>query len=561
MQNDNRQDIRLKPEGALMRTYLRAAGVAPESISKPLVGVVTVSTQIFSERPDAKDLGAAVVSGVEAAGGIAVRWDTVRSPEHMAWGHAESYSFAWRDQLADFIESWTKQQTLDGLVMVGDSAKTLVGMAMAAARLNVPAAIVTTGAVRWVYKEAENGTLNKNKIAVARTSDPYEILSEILFGKKKSSRADQEQLFNACLLAQDNHASHAMDLVLEVLGLCLPGMSTAPVQSPRRHELAYGSGQRIVPLIQSGFTVRRVLTVNAFLNAIRFNAALGGSVDVAVHLMALAHESGVSLSIDQFNRIAQETPQLCRLGGVGLKEPHRIEDLDRAGGVWAILHVLKNDVAPTPTISGKGALELARTSTVKDHHVILGSRPYAKQSGLGMLHGNLAPKGAAFLLNQVYPVLTVFRGPAVVFEMEIDAAKAVSNGKIKKGAAIVVRGQGPKGGPGLRKLRILPALLESRGLNKFVPVITDGRLPDTPAGLFISLVSPEGAVLGPLAILKDGDTIEINVQTRQMMVRLTDMEMKIRQTRWQAPEFKTSRGFLERYSRSVSEAHEGAVLK
>lgn len=523
-----------KPEGALLRTYLRAAGVAPESLAKPLVGVVTVSTQISSERADAKELGSAVVAGLEAAGGIAVRWDTVRTPDQVSLGRAESYNFAWRDQLADFIESWAKQETLDGLVLVGDSTKTLVGMAMAAARLNLPAAIVTTGATRSIHKPEEAGNGHKDK---------------------------QEQLFKACLMAQDNHASHAMDLVLEALGLCLPGMSTASVQSPRRHELAYGSAERVVTLIKSGFTARRVLTTNAFSNAIRFNAALGGSVDVAVHLMALAHEAGVSLSIDQFDRIAKETPQICRLGGVGVKDPHRIEDLDRAGGVWSVMNGLKNRILPTPTIGGKGALELAKTATVKDAHVILGSRPYAKQSGVGVLRGNLAPSGAAFLLNQVHPSLAIFRGPAIVFDTEIDAAKMISEAKVKKGSVIFVRGQGPKGGPGLRKLRVLPALLESRGLNKIFPVITDGRLPDTPAGLFISFLSPESAVSGPLAILKSGDIVEINIPSRQMMVRLTEMEMKIRQTRWQAPVTTMKRGFLERYSRSVSEAHEGAVLK
>ena len=548
MQNDNRPSptggIRLKPEGALLRTYLRAAGVAPESIAKPLVGVVTVATQVFSERPDAKELGNAVVSGVEAAGGIAVRWDTSRTPDQMAWGHAESYSFAWRDQLADFIESWARQEALDGLVLVGDSQKTLVGMAMAAARLNLPAVIVTAGA---------------SSLMQSATS-PYQGLLEALFGKKPVNAA-QEKIFNGSLQAQDNHSSHAVDMALEALGLCLPGMSTAPAGSPRKHELAHSSGQRVIALVQSGFSARRALSANSFMNAVRVNAAMGGSVDVAVHLMALAHEAGVVLSLQQFDKISRETPQVCRLGGVGLKEAHKIEDLDRAGGVWAVMHALKDAVSPTTTISGKGASELARSSSIKDPHVISSNRPLAKQSGVALLRGNLAPRGAAFLPTQVYPALTQFHGTAVVFENEIDAAKAIIENKVKKAYAIFVRGQGPKGGPGLRKLRILPALLESRGLNKTIPVITDGRLPDFPAGLFISFASPEGAVVGPLSVLKTGDAVEIDTVARTINVRLTDMELKIRQTRWQAPDPKATKGFLGRYSRSVSEAHEGAVLK
>ncbi len=561
MQNDNRPStgaggIRLKPEGALLRTYLRAAGVAPESIAKPLIGVVTVATQIFSERPDAKELGNAVTAGVEAAGGIAVRWDTSRTPDQVAWGHAESYSFAWRDQLADFIESWARQETLDGLVLVGDSQKTLVGMAMAAARLNLPAVVVTAGASRWTAAATEQPDAAPKKNNVG----PYQGLLEALFGKKPVN-STQERIFNESLVAQDNHSAYAMDLALEALGLSLPGMSTAPANSPRRHELAQASGQRVIALVQSGFTARRALTANSFMNAVRVNAGFGGSLDAAVHLMALAHEAGVALNLAQFDKASRETPQVARLGGVGLKAPHTIEDLDRAGGVWAVMHALKEQVSPTTTISGKGASELARSAVIKDPHVISANRPLAKQSGLGLLRGNLAPRGAVFLLNQVYPALVQFRGTAVVFENEMEAAKAVAENKIKKAFAIFVRGQGPKGGPGLRKLRILPALLESRGLNKTMPVITDGRLPDTPAGLFISFVSPEGAAVGPLSVLKTGDAIEIDTVARTMTVRLTDMELKIRQTRWQAPEPKATKGFLGRYSRSVSEAHEGAVLK
>jgi dihydroxy-acid dehydratase len=304
-----------------------------------------------------------------------------------------------------------------------------------------------------------------------------------------------------------------------------------------------------------------VLTLNAFSNAIRLNAALGGSVDVAIHLMALAHEAGIQLSLDTFDRIAKETPQICRLGGVGEKEPHYIEDLDRAGGVWAVMHHFKNQILPATTVNGKGALELAKATPVKDSHVINSHRPYAKQSGMGVLKGSLSPKGALFLLNQVQPELKEFFGPVAVYENEVEAAQALSDGKIKKGTALVIRGQGPKGGPGLKKLQIVPALLESKGLNKFIPLITDGRLPDNFSGLFISSVSPEGVTVGPLAVLKDNDNIEINIESRTINVRLTDTELRIRLTRWQSPDTKAKQGFLGRYSRMVSEVHEGAVLK
>jgi dihydroxy-acid dehydratase len=267
------------------------------------------------------------------------------------------------------------------------------------------------------------------------------------------------------------------------------------------------------------------------------------------------------LGLEHFDKVSTETPHLCRLGGVGLKAPHTLEDLDRAGGVWAVLHALKEKVSPITTVSGNGASELARTSVVKDGRVIVASKPYAKQSGLGIVRGNLAPRGGIYLLNQAWAGLTMFRGPAMVFDSERDAVAAIVEGPFKKGHAIVVRGQGPKGGPGLRKLRILPAVMEHKGLNKTTPLITDGRLPDVPVGLFISAASPEGVVAGPLAILKTGDVIDIDMTKRWLSVRLTEMEMRLRQTRWQPADNKTRKGFLERYSRSVSDALEGAVLK
>ena len=551
-------DIRRRPEGALLRTYLTAAGVSPESFEKPIIGVATVSTQVFSENPDAKELGTATVKGIEKSGGIAVRWDTVRSPDQITWGHADGYSFAWRDQLADFIESWAKQQSLDGLVLVGDAPETLVGMAMAAARLNLPAIMVTTGAQRWEYHKTED---EKSGKASKNLSSPYELMVEVLFSKKKGDEKAKVEALEKCLLAEDDHEAYAMDLILEGLGLCLPGMSTAPVQSPRRQELAEASGSRIINLVKTGTTVRRVLTQNAFSNGIRLNAALGGSVDAAVHLMALAHEAGQKVSLDTFDRIASETPQLCSLGGVSSKQSHRIEDLDRAGGVWAIMHTLKSQISPTTTLSGKGAMELAKASQVKDSHVIHSTRPIKKQSGIGVVKGNLAPNGAVYLLNQAVSELSEFTGPVAIFDDEIAAAQAVSSGEVKKGTALVVRGQGPKGGPGLRKLRILPALLADRGLNKTIPLLTDGRLPDQPAGLFISLLSPEGAAKGPLSVLKNDDVIMIDMKKKQIGVRLTDTDLRIRLARWQSPEPQTHRGFLSRYSRLVSEVAEGAVLK
>lgn len=553
-------DIRRRPEGALLRTYLSAAGVSQESFGKPHVGVATVATQVFSEKPFVRELGQTAASAIESEGGLVIRWDTVRSPELMTWGHADGYSFAWRDQLADFIESWTKQQALDALVLVGDATETLVGMAMAAARLNLPALIIPAGTTRSDNTPGKetNGTKKKT------SADPYERLANYLFMNKKNADGPEKEVsqFEECRLNEEDHAGHVIDLVFEALGLCLPGLATAISQSPKQQELAYNTGSRVMALIKAGIGFRRALTLNSFTNAIRLNAALGGSIDAAIHLMALAGEAGVHLSLDLFDRVSRQTPQLCLLGGVGpSKATNTIEDLNQAGGVWAVLHAFKSQISPTNTLCGKGAMELARSTQIKDTRIIHATRPIRKQSGLGVLKGNLAVNGAVFLLNQVAAELQHFKGPVQIFENEIDAATAVNEGTVKKGDFLIVRGQGPKGGPGLRKLRILPALLESRGLNKSVPVLTDGRFPDKPSGLFISLVSPEGTVQGPLSVMKNGDEIVIDIEARVLSVRLTDTELRIRLARWQSPEPKVKRGFLERYSRYVSEVNEGAVLK
>jgi dihydroxy-acid dehydratase len=421
-------------------------------------------------------------------------------------------------------------------------------MAMVMARLNCPSLIVTAGAVKWVVKSEDKNT-------------PDDSFASGLLTDKKTAAAALDEAIRASLETQSAHSLHATDMMLEALGLTMPGMSTAAPGSDHQRSLAQISGERAVALIQAGHSARRILTTNAFNNAVRFNAALGGSIDSAIHLMAIAHEAGVMLGLEHFDKVSTETPHLCRLGGIGLKAPHTIEDVDRAGGVWAVMNALKEKVSPITTVSGKGASELARTSVVKDGRVILASKPYAKQSGLGILRGNLAPRGAIYILNQAWAGLTMFRGPAMVFESERDAVAAIVEGPFKKGHAIVVRGQGPKGGPGLRKLRILPAVMEHKGLNKTTPLITDGRLPDVPVGLFISAASPEGVVPGPLAILKTGDVIDIDMTKRSMSVRLTEMDMRLRQTRWQPADNKARKGFLERYSRSVSDALEGAVLK
>lgn len=548
-------DIRHRPEGLLHRLYLTAAGLDATAIQKPLIGVASSATQVFSENPDARDLGGAAASGIDAAGGISVRWDMPRSPDVMAWGHAESYGFAWRDQLADMVESWVRQEALDGLVLVGDAPETLAGMVMAAARLNVPAVVVTAGGKKWSESAKNHGNNQRKKNA----PDALMIFSNLMAGTSKDGGKGNDVTHDGLVVPEDRCA-RSLDAVLEALGVTLPGMSTAPVQSVRRHELAFASGQRAVELAKSGYAIRRVLTQNAFANAVRIYSSLGGPTEVAVHLMAIAHEAGVALSMDFFDRIGAQTPRFVSLDGGSAEKPTTLEELDSAGGVWAVLGMLKDRILPTTTVSGHGALELAKNSSVKDTRIVP-KKPLEKASGLGTLTGSLALRGSFFHRHQVMPSLERIQGPAALFEDERSAVAALHQNKIRKGSVIVVRGQGPRGGPGLRMLRLLPLALELRGWNKIFPVVTDGRLPIKPSGLFVSCVSPESAVSGPLAVMRTGDIVEIDVPARRLNVKLTSTEMQVRLARWRPSEGRGKRDFLERYARCVSEVSEGAVLK
>ena len=301
-------------------------------------------------------MGDAAAGGIDTAGGLAVRWDTQRTPDLVTWGHAEGYSFAWRDQFADFVESWARQEALDGLVLVGDSHKTLAGMAMAAARPNLPAVIVTTGAAAWIYRPAAAGSRQKKALP-----DAYELLSARVVRKEKADGRGRRTAFQACRLAQDNHAAHASIWRWRRLGVCLPGMATAAGASRRgATNWRWRPGKRVMALAQSGHAFRSVLTPNAFSNAIRVSAALGGSTDVAVHLMALAHEAGVTLVVGYVRSHRPRNAAGLPLGRRNGKAPHRLDDLDRAGGVWAVMHTLKAAAPAATTLSGKGASELAK---------------------------------------------------------------------------------------------------------------------------------------------------------------------------------------------------------
>lgn len=417
-----------------------------------------------------------------------------------------------RDLLADETEYLASAAGVDGLVLAAESGEGVAGLLLGAARANKPAILAPA--------------------RMARAADGPE----------------------------EDYPSCAFFLLAEVMGLTLPGASTAPGGSPEQVVLSEAAGRRAAELVAQNFTVRRVLMVNSFMNAIRADAALGGSPASVLFLLALAQEAGVKLSLDAFSEIGHRTPEICRLYG---PKGHRLADLHAAGGVAALLAALKGQWLPHSTVSGRGVNELAKAARVKDGRVLRARGPYRESGGLLVLRGNLAPQGAVLRPGEdLARKPAVFSGAARVYDSFEAALTAVAGKKIQKGDVVVVRYEGPRGGPGLRPLTAIRGLLGAQGLAGSVALFTDGTWgPPTGEGLALELAAPEATEPSALSIVRDGDRVTIDVPARRVNVHLTDTDTKVRLARWQAPAPKARNGFLARYARSVGTVLEGAVLK
>lgn len=514
--------------------------IKTEESKKSLIGIAVACTRVPGKSQILDGLIQSAQRGIEAGGGQALQLSFEQIQRNTAWSPALQYRLPRRDLLADEIEFSSLSAGLQGLVLLGDSQETLAGLLMGGVRSRRPAVLLTTN--------QESQSKNGSSPGLEKT------LSEMFqkSGRDKKVRIAQMNL-EQLILPEDARSTHALALVSEALGVSLPGMAALPAGSPERFELAYQSGERLMVMVQQNLSLAKILTLNAFTNAIRVDAAMGGSPDVLLHLMALAQECGVKLSLDTFDRVNRETPQM-----VGT-----LEDFHKAGGVGALLWALKNKLLPNPTVGGKNIIDLGKGGGVKDSKVIRIKNPYSKSSGLAVLFGNLAPAGAAMTGAASVPASRqTVTGPVKVFDSEENCFQAIRDRRLKKGEILVIRYEGPAGGPGMRPLHMVPALLEALGLIEIFPVITDGRFAGPPRkGILVGMVSPEAAAGGPISLLKDGDHIEIDIPNRQVLARLTNTELKVRMARWKPPETKKINGYLSRYSRLVTGAHQGAVVK
>jgi len=535
------------------RALLYATGIPKSEMNKPFIGVATSFTDLIAGHIGMRDLERFIEKGVHTGGGYPFFFGIPGICDGIAMGHkGMHYSLASRELIADMVETIGEAHRLDGLVLLTNCDKITPGMLMAAARLDIPSIVVTAGPMLSGHYKGRRLNL---------TSDTFEAVGKY---KKGLIKADELQALEMCACpgagsCQGMYTANTMACVTESLGMSLPGCATSPAPMSEKRRIAFESGKRIVDLVRKDVTPRKIMTVNAFSNAIMVDLALGGSTNTVLHIPAIAHDAGVDLPLKVFDELSRKTPHIANMipGGA-----HYMEDLDHAGGIPAVLSRLSSLVKPSITVSGKNIRDIARTAPVFDDDVIrMMKKAYHKQGGIAILKGNLAPDGAVVKQSAVSKGMMQFEGKAKVYDSEEAAMKAIMSGKIKAGDVVVVRYEGPKGGPGMREMLSPTAAIAGMGLSESVALITDGRFSGGTRGPCVGHVSPEAMEGGPISIIRNGDRIRIDIPKRKVDLLVPEQEIKSRMTRWKAPKPKITKGYLSRYSKLVSSAGSGAVMK
>lgn len=551
------EDVKLGIERAPHRSLLRALGLNTESFQKPFIGIVNSFTEVVPGHIHLRQISEAVKEGINAAGGVGFEFNTIAVCDGIAMNHAGmKYSLPSREIIANTVEIMAMAHAFDGLVFIPNCDKVVPGMLMAACRLNIPSIFVSGGPMLA-------GRLRKNdQVSCVDLNSVFEAVGQVA----KGQMAEEELLelekvaCPGCGSCAGMFTANTMNCLTEALGMALPGNGTIPAVDSRRTQLAKSAGQQIMQLIKDNICPKDIITPDAIHNAFSLDVALGGSTNSVLHVMAVAHEAGADFSLEQINRISDCTPNLCKLRPSG---PYHIENLDQAGGIGSVLKELKpwlkNDAR---TVSGKTIGQLADAAPKADNKVIrFASNPYSPKGGLAVLFGNLAPNGSVVKRSAVAPEMMVHRGPARIFDSEELATKAIMGGKIKPGDVLVIRYEGPKGGPGMREMLTPTSLLAGMGLDKEVALITDGRFSGATRGAAMGHVSPEAAACGPIAALQDGDMINIDIHNYKLSVELSDEEIQKRLANVPVFEPKIKSGYLKFYTENVTSASTGAVFK
>jgi dihydroxy-acid dehydratase len=535
------------------RALLYATGIPRTEIDKPFIGVATSFTDIIPGHIGMRDLERFIEKGIHTGGGYPFFFGIPGICDGIAMGHrGMHYSLPSRELIADMIETIAEAHQFDGLVLLTNCDKITPGMLMAAARVNIPSIVVTAGPML-------SGHLRGRRLSLV--NDTFEAIGKY----KKGLLSDQdiaELEVCACPGAgscQGMYTANTMACVTEALGMSLTGCATSLAVSSRKRRIAFHSGVRIVELIKKNITPRRIMTRRSFENAIRVDMALGGSTNTVLHIPAIAHEAGISLPLEIFDRISRQTPHIADMLPGG---SHYLEDLEYAGGIPAVMKRLKRSLHNTLTVSGKRIHQIADDAEVIDPEVIRPvTRAHHKEGGIAILKGSLAPEGAVVKQSAVSKGMLRFRGRARVFDSEEDAMKAILGRRIKAGDVVVIRCEGPKGGPGMREMLGPTSAIAGMGLSESVALITDGRFSGGTRGPCIGHVSPEAMEGGPIAIVRDGDIIDIDIPGRKVDLLLSRQEVKKRLSKWRPSRPRIDSGWLARYSASVTSAGTGAIMK
>ncbi len=537
------------------RSLFNALGYTEEERQRPMIGIVSSYNEIVPGHMNLDKITEAVKMGVAMAGGTPVVFPAIAVCDGIAMGHiGMKYSLVTRDLIADSTECMAMAHGFDGLVCIPNCDKNVPGLLMAAARLNIPTIFVSGGPMLAGRVKGEKRSLSSMFEAVGSVAAGTMTMDDLA--------EFEEKVCPTCGSCSGMYTANSMNCLTEALGMGLRGNGTIPAVYSERIRLAKHAGMKIMELVEKDIKPRDIMTEKAFMNALTVDMALGCSTNSMLHLPAIAHEAGVDLNLDIANELSAKTPNLCHLAPAG---PTYMEDLNEAGGVYAVMNELtKKNLLYTDliTVTGKTVGENIKGAVNKNPEVIRPvENPYSETGGIAVLKGNLAPDSGVVKRSAVVPEMMVHEGPARVFDCEEDAIAAIKGGKIVAGDVVVIRYEGPKGGPGMREMLNPTSAIAGMGLGSSVALITDGRFSGASRGASIGHVSPEAAVGGPIALVEEGDIISINIPENKLEVKVSDEEMAARKAKWQPREPKVTTGYLSRYRELVTSGNRGAILE
>lgn len=535
------------------RALLKADGLTDADLKKPLVAIANSYNQVVPGHIHLRELAEVAAAGVRAAGATPLEFNTIGICDGIAMGtRGMCFSLPSREVIADSLELMLEAHRFDAVVAIASCDKIVPGMLMALARVDIPSIMVTGGPMM-------PGEWRGQSLDIISA---FEAVGAVKAGKMSELEAKEieDRCCPGCGSCAGLFTANTMACLTEALGMSLPGMATAHAIDAKKRRLAKRSGKQVIDLLRKRITPSKIMTRAAFENAIVVDMALGGSTNTVLHLPAIAHELGIKLKLDIFDRLSRRTPQICNLRPGG---NHVMFDLERAGGVSAVMKRLGKLIRFSPlTVTGRRVQDNLRYAKILNGKVIRPlARPYHKEGGIAVLYGSLAPKGAVVKYAAMSPKMMRHEGPARVFNREEDAVRAILNRKIKRGDIIVIRYEGPKGGPGMREMLSSTAAVVGMGLSESVALVTDGRFSGGTRGPCIGHISPEAAEGGPIAAVRDGDLISIDIRRRKLDLLLSNSEIKLRLEKLKPPEPKVKKGYLALYSRIVSSASEGAICR